>query len=189
MLRPLWITLKITDTKTGKLLRSRHWRSRSYLLAMTDLLYAQMSQLNLAGVIDTSGVSRAASAHQYSFSLLAAAGDATLGTVVGTGVNAVAIADYQLQTKIAHGVGATQLQYGLQTIQTPITSGSTRLFSMTRTFINGSGASITVQEAGLYGLSAGTPYIFCFVRDRIAGGQVVAAGETLTVQYDIGVTV
>ena len=190
MLRPLWVTLIVRDNK-GRVIKKRRFHSRSYVIAMTDILAVQIQQVGVGlAITDTSGVSRAIAMAAISFASLAAAGDATKGTVVGTGINAVAITDIALQTLITHGTGAGQLQYGIQTFQNPITAGATRKFSMTRTFINGSGSSITVQEAGLYALAgSGTTWSFCIARDRIAGGQAVLAGETLTVQYDIGVTV
>jgi len=42
---------------------------------------------------------------------------------------------------------------------------------------------------GIYVYYGTTSYYMCIVRDIVAGGQVVADGQTLTVDYIIGVTV
>jgi hypothetical protein len=94
---------------------------------------------------------------------LSAAGAYTTGIVAGTGTNAVAVTDYNLQTPIAHGTGAGQLSYAAVVIQENYTvSGSNAYFTMSRLLANSSGASITINEIGY--VYTGTPGAFLFDR-------------------------
>jgi hypothetical protein len=116
-----------------------------------------------------------------------AAGAVTSGIIVGTGNTAPTINDYVIETLIAHGVGAGQLQYSIVTYGAPAADATTSQFTITRNFANGSGGAITVNEVGLYVETApgGTPvpYYFMTIRDVIAGGISVPNGQTLTVNY------
>lgn len=186
------IGLRITLTvqENGRLVKRRSFKGHSYVRAMVDMLWPHLLEDTSVGTtLDTSNVARTLNANSGNFKMKASAADDTRGIVIGTGTTAVALADYALQTKIAHGVGAGQMQY--QAVQgiAPFTTGTTRKLQLTREFINNSGASITVNETGLYVYGAGLTWIFCIARDIIAGGQVVNNGQTLTVQYDISVTV
>lgn len=116
------------------------------------------------------------------------AGVTNYGTVVGTGTNAVTMTDYELQTLIAHGTGAGQLQYGAVTFGSPTTDGKSRYFEFERTFTNGSGDSITVNEIGLHIYPTSVSYYFLFLRDVLPSGVVVADTQVLTVKYRVSVT-
>lgn len=105
------------------------------------------------------------------------------GTVIGTGTNAVTIADTKLQTQIASGVSANQLIYGIQQYSAgPYTSGSSRYFLIGRTFTNISGGNITVQEMGIYVYHATGPYYYCIARD-LTGGVTINDGKVGYFQY------
>lgn len=95
-----------------------------------------------------------------------AAGVITTGIILGTGTNAVAIDDYKLQTPIAHGSGATQLNYKATTFDPFRVIGSVASFKIKRQFENLSGSTITVTEAGLYCYNA-VGYYFDLVRDLL----------------------
>jgi len=179
------ITLK--DTKTGLPLSYRAFPSRSYVIAFLDILHAQFTGLSTS-ITDTTGNARAVAAHANNLSTKAGATVSTWGLVVGTGTNAVLITDTKLQTQIAHGVGAGQLYYQLVESIAPSTSGATRRFIFTRSFVNQSGGTITVRECGIYSSATATPYYFCTVRDLVPGGQDILNGQTLALQYTIGVT-
>lgn len=118
-----------------------------------------------------------------------------LGIVVGTGVNAVTPTDYALQTKIAHGRAATQLEYGGCELAGIVFADPNGEFTIRRYFTNLSGGGITVQEVGIY--AAGTHYDandggnswpFCVARD-LTGGVAVANTEILRVTYVPQITV
>lgn len=116
----------------------------------------------------------------------------TYGTVVGTGTAAEANSDYALQTQIAHGVGAGQLSYGACGTVEAIVVGSNVDMTLTRSWLNGSGGVITVNEIGVYVSSqdsAAAQRFFCIVRDVLAAGDAIPNGSTYTVVYTLRTTV
>ena len=121
----------------------------------------------------------------------AGAGVTTFGTVVGTGNTAPTINDYVMETPIAHGAGAGQLQYGAVSWGAPSSDASVSQFTITRNFANGSGGDITVNEIGLIMNSqyGDVELNYLTVRDVVGGGILVPDGETLTVNYRIQATV
>ena len=158
----------------------------SLLRQLTDLTYSQWAQLTTASK-DTGGTARGSN-QAYGFTAVAAAADTTLGIVVGTGTNAVTVSDYALQTKIAHGTGASQLSYQLMVFSAPVLAGSTVSFTMQRTYNNGSGGDITVQEVGLIIKSLANNFLFMIARD-LTGGHLVQNTKSYLAQYTFGVTV
>jgi hypothetical protein len=79
----------------------------------------------------------------------AGAGVDSYGILIGSSDTAVAIGQYNLGSKIAHGTGSGQMSYGTSTVEA-ITKDTTWLFKVVRTFTNNSGATITVREFGLF---------------------------------------
>jgi hypothetical protein len=120
----------------------------------------------------------------------ALADDFTYGVVVGTGVGAPTINDYQLGTIISHGSGAGELQYSAVTWGAPASDATTSQMTITRNFANASGGDITVNEIGLYMKSYdGANRYFCVIRDKIDGGITVPDGQTLTINYRLQATI
>ncbi len=115
----------------------------------------------------------------------AGAGTSAWGIVVGSGTNAEDNTDIALQTKIGHGVGAGQLQYGPHSYRSTRIVGANVDFEMSRFFTNASGGNVTINEIGIYGY---TSYYFCLMRD-IVGALVLADGEVALVTYIIRTTV
>jgi hypothetical protein len=159
----------------------------SYVAALIDILSAQITRISTADGKDTGGATRSIGSNTDNYNIAAAAGDALRGIVVGTGTNAVVIGDYALQTKIVHGVGAGQLQYGLQSWVAPTTTGSTRKFTISRTWTNGTANPITVNEVGIYCYGGGTAWYFCI--ERTLSTKAIAAAASATATYTISVTV
>lgn len=112
----------------------------------------------------------------------------TYGIQVGTGTSAESINDTALQTQIAHGTGAGQLQYGSMTFGAPSTTATTTTFRFTRVFTNGSGGTVTVQEIGLVSRDIINTNSFLWVRD-LTGAVAVGNGSQLTVNYDFTTTI
>jgi len=136
---------------------------------------------------DTSNVTRSASTDMnYSMNVTQGAGTTTSGIVVGTGTNAVALDDYALQTKIAHGAGAGQLQYSACTVGAPGYTASTITETITRVFTNASGGTITIEEIGIYGMAYNGPY-YCLARD-LATIELLN-GAQLTLNYILEVSI
>jgi len=123
-------------------------------------------------------------------------GDATytgddLGLVVGSGTAAVASTDYKLNTKIAHGLtSGTQLLHAGTEVDIPVISAPTANFKIRRYFYNGSGAPVTVKEAGIYvpyAVLATTVHLFLIAR-KLTGDVAVLDTELLKVEWTFQVS-
>jgi hypothetical protein len=195
----LWLTLEVRS-KSGKLIRRIHKPARSYLLQWEQLLSVLMAGAYGASaksvvIKDTGAINRtiqvnAPGACSQFLATLAGAGLNTYGIVVGTGANAPTNADTNLQTIIAHGAGAGQLNYQAGTFTDAAVIGANVDFILTRTWTNASGNSITVQEVGVYvsvADSGSTQRYFDVIRDL--GSITVANGQTLTATYTLRTTV
>lgn len=117
-------------------------------------------------------------------------GDASgAGICVGAGNTAFNVNDFQLASKIGHGTGIGQLSYGIQTAVASVYNAQTKTWTMTnsRQFHNGSGASITIAEIGLYS-EIGIFYFsytqYLVARDVLASTITVADGENVDVAYE-----
>jgi len=182
------IELTVTD-KNGKITEHRGpMRSKSFVRQFLELLWIEVAQIPESvtySVRDTANVLQAICESYLTFDSTAVAGDVTHGIVAGTGNTAPTINDYHMETLIAHGVGAGQLQYGGVTFGAPASDATTSQFTITRDFANGSGGAIVVQEIGLYvlGFIYATTYYFMTIRDVIGGGINIPNGQTLTVNY------
>uniref|UniRef100_A0A6M3M117 Uncharacterized protein n=1 Tax=viral metagenome TaxID=1070528 RepID=A0A6M3M117_9ZZZZ len=185
-------TLEITvRDKDGKITDHRGpMRSKSFVRQFLDLLWIQSFPLGepvAFNVRDITNVVRTINFGSHIFGCDGGAGIVTLGIIVGTGNTAPTITDHVIETPIAHGVGAGQLQYGAVTYGAPASDATTSQFTITRDFANGSGGLITINEIGLYvegydGAGAAI-YDFMTIRDVIGGGVPVPNGQTLTINY------
>ena len=114
-----------------------------------------------------------------------------IGIQVGTGTNAVTPTDTALQTRIAHGRAATQLEYGGCELVDLTFANPNGEFTIRRYFTNLSGGPITVNEVGIH--SVGTDlsteaWAFLIARD-LTGGVAVADTEILRATYVPQITV
>lgn len=163
---------------------------RSFVKAFLVGLFERLIPAAGISIPDTSNVSRTVS-RSTGLASTATAGGVTGGLVVGTGTNAVTISDYGLQTQIAHGVGAGQLQYGASTVNAPSSDGTGTSLILTRDFTNGSGGTITITEIGIIAALAynysGTTSTFLVARDL----QTIALinGALVTLNYELRTTV
>ncbi|MBA7715270.1 hypothetical protein ES703_124311 [subsurface metagenome] len=181
------LELTVKD-KDGKVTEHRVMRSKSFVRQFLELLWVQANQLytdSAYSIRDTGNILRDIRASGYLFRADAGSGVETHGIIVGTGTTAPTIDDYAIETAIAHGTGAGQLQYSAVTFGAPASDTTTSQFTITRDFANGSGGAVTVNEIGLYvrAVGDGTDYYFMTIRDVIAGGISVPDGQTLTVNY------
>ena len=178
----------IVSDKGGKITEQRVLKSKSFVRQFLELLWVQANLLHVDSaysIRDTGNTLRAIRFSGYLFRAGAGSGVVTYGISVGTGTTAPTINDYVIQTAIAHGTGAGQLQFSAVTFGAPASDSTTSQFTITRNFANGSGGAITVNEIGLYvyALGDGTAYYFMTIRDVISGGISVPNGQTLTVNY------
>jgi hypothetical protein len=118
-----------------------------------------------------------------------------IGIQVGTGAGAVSPADVSLGTRILHGNGAGELEYGGCELLDLSFSDPDGEFTIRRYFTNNSGGGITVNEVGIHsvgghrtGTTSGSSYIFLIARD-LTGGVAVADTEILRVTYVPQITV
>lgn len=187
----------VTD-KDGKVREHKVVKSKSYVRQFFDLLMVQMNsvtELVPSTIRDTANVEREICVSAFNFACNAVANTDSYGIQVGTGNTAPTISDCKLQTQIAHGSGAGQLQYGGVTFGLPTSDATQSHFTVTRNFSNQSGSPITVYEIGLvvkgdipepWQVSKTTiavQYNFLTIRDVIAAGINILNGETLTVNY------
>lgn len=178
--------LAVLDAKTGAIISSRTYPSESYITGFIDILYAYWAYTTQS-VLDTGNTSRSVTYHATWYAW-GTAGTDTVGIVVGSGTNAVAMADYALQTKILHGTTSGKLDYSNTTFVAPSTSSNTRSFQIVRSFSNGSGGGITVNEIGVYYAQGASAYKFMGIRDVVPGGQTLDPGKVLTITYTISIT-
>jgi len=183
--------LTIRDANGRVASRGRWRRSRSYVEQLTHQLLGKFSNVDVT-IKDTGGTSRTYDVSNSASSMysLNQATNALMGLVVGTGSTAVDISDYALGTQIAHGTGSGQMEYAAGAYSAHQVSGQTAQFTITRTFINSSGASITINEVGIYNsCHDGVAWrYYLIVRDVVSGGQAVANGQSATLEYTISVT-
>lgn len=175
---------KITDHKKGR---------NSLLVGMTSLLMSYFDYVVASGLTlkDIGNVSRSAISYVYlgnwmGFNVVGPAASASYGIVVGSNNTGVTADDYKLNTLIAHGVGAGQLQYLITTLNAVVNASPRSNMRIDRTFTNGSGAPVTVRELGIYVAAGG--FYFCICRDVIAD-TVVANGSSLFVKYTLYITI
>ncbi len=160
-------------------------RCNSLLLAWVDIFLGIMKQ-TATSLKDTSGNTTTRNVGVTSLALNAGAAANLFGVMVGTGSTAVSISDFKLDTLITHGTGATQVAYGAVTVSSPATSGTTRYFTIARTFTGNASAVVTVNEIGLY-CKFDSVYYYCI--DRTLSTFTIPIATAKTVTYTIGVTV
>lgn len=111
----------------------------------------------------------------------------SVGTIIGTDNTAEDITDYDLNAAIAHGSGGGQMLHAASVHSSGWNAGSSYYWvNYNREFQNDSGGSITVNEMALRRFTNTlASYVFVMSRDLISGGQAVADGETLAVDYEL----
>ena len=169
--------------------------SHSFVIGFLEHIYGEFIDLTVA-IEDTSNTSKSVcfpSGGPYPRQDVdASANYSTYGIVVGSGSTAVTANDYALATRIAHGTGAGQLQYGSHSFTSPVVAVGNVDMIVSRTFTNGSGGDVTVREIGIYCRSyeQGISYLyFCIVRDVLPSAITLTSGQTLTIQYTFRTTV
>ena len=131
--------------KTG-IIRPGH----SWLKGMAQIYSSSLGDFDVPNIRDTSNSLFTIDANNVStLDTSAAIGDVTHGVLVGTGTTAVAKDNHTMETIIADGNGAGQLEYGVAVIDAATgVSGGYRV-TLSRQFDNDSGGDITVKECGV----------------------------------------
>jgi hypothetical protein len=188
--------------KDGKLIEKGKLPAKSWVGNIVGLLSAMSGTWSTTGTVygtytrsdvtDTTGTARpvglAANTSGIALGGSGPAGETTAGIVVGSSDLPVSLGQYSLGSLIGHGMGSGQLQYGATTVES-LVKNSTWYFRIVRTFTNGSGATVTVREIGLYirlGTNTSPNYYSCMLaRDVPTSAINVPAGSTLTLRYII----
>lgn len=113
--------------------------------------------------------------------VIGTAGTTTIGLVVGTGDNAVAITDYQLQTQTT-----TNLQHLMTTISWENPSATTYRINISRGFVNNTGGNLELREVGIYGYHASG---WSFLLDRSLYSLTLAHPYGTTINYKLEIVV
>lgn len=170
-------------------------KSHSFTLQFLQQIEVLMTNSGLSGVLDITNTARqighvSGQANKFLF-VQAAAGVTDTGIVVGTGTGAESDTDYKLGTLIAHGTGAGEFQWEAHAYTTTGRVGGNVDYEQRRTYTNGSGGSITIEEIGMYVDtfdSGEASQHFCILRD-LTGGVAVADTYTASVKYTLRTTV
>lgn len=173
--------LIVTD-KDGKVIDRRAGECQSWLLAWLQLIYGCFKHENQT-IKCTDGSDNVNDQQYPTLDTDGAATNDALGIVVGSGATAVTLSDYALETQIAHGVGGGQLQYGASSFDYPPALLAKQVyFKASRTFTNGSGAAVAVNEFGIY-MDIGTGAFCCAVRDVLLNSVSIPDSGALTLTY------
>jgi len=152
-----YLTVMVTD-KNGKVVYRRRYKSKSFVVGFLNALYADFTNV---GNIEAPDI------------------------VVGSGTLKPSITDTGLESQIANGTGAGQLQYGTDSLTTPVTnvSSNTGSFTWSKSFTNGSGGNVTVSEVGAYVNVSGTNYFI--LHDLLPSPVTLGNTQVLTVVYTV----
>ncbi|MBA7531057.1 hypothetical protein ES705_23268 [subsurface metagenome] len=183
----LFYQITVKD-KQGKIVsKTRLRRSKSFCLAFLQALQVQYNIAANVVIKDTLAANETCVADEDMLDIHAASGVDTLGLLVGTGTTPATNIDYVMETKIAHGGAATQLNYGeLQEIAAAVV-GANVDYQLFRAFTNTSGGTIQVTETGIYcWIKIGK---YSLIIHDVFTAVAVANGETITVTYTFRTTV
>jgi len=196
------ITFKITDAN-GTVVKEWTEPAHSLNTNFANIIYALWNASTI-GVSDIGGnniVINGASGGTWS--LNAPSGINTYGIVIGSGASAGSTPSpsaYKLVAQIPNGINSGQIEYGAVTINLPTLSGQTTSFTISRSFINVSGATLTVTEIGLVAYMTGfnmeqsgqppplSSDYFLISYDIPSSAISVLNGQTLTITYTFSVT-
>jgi hypothetical protein len=133
----------------------------------------------------------------------APSGNSSYGIVVGSGASAGSTPSptaYNLVAQIPNGTSSGQIEYGAVSVGSISQSGQTTSFTISRSFTNVSGSTITVTEIGLVVNVTGFAMVtvsthtavssdyFLIAYDIPSSAIAVQNGQTLTVTYTFSVT-
>lgn len=215
-----YIEIVVRD-KDGKIVKHGKHEMHSFL---NNFLKALLGMLNATGgtALDASGVIKSATVTDVTgsditiyiewytgsansgggtvFGANAPDNDDSYGIIVGSGTIPLALDQYALVSKIAHGTGTGQLDYGVSSytelgldmgVSPPVYR-----FRLLRTFTNLTGASININEVGIgvrnfwraaSGISKDVKFVIA--RDVLPTSYPVPAGGTATVTITVEVEV
>jgi len=196
------ITFRITNPD-GTVVREWTEPAHSLNYNFATLIWALWSA-SQAEMTDTAGTAiYVQGASGGAWSVTAASGNSSYGIVVGSGASAGSTPSptaYKLVAQIPAGTSSGQIEYGATSVGSPSQSGQITSFTISRSFTNVSGATLTVTEIGIIvyvtgfamtTVSAATAMssdYFLIAYDIPSSAISVQNGQTLTVTYTFSVT-
>jgi len=182
--------VEVTD-KEGQVLQRISAPSRSYVEQWNQIVNVHADQVEKQAR-DTDGDIHTVILSAANFRANAGIGVTSYSLRVGKGTTAVAITDYALETPCEEGTSTDQFEHQLTHFTEPSVIGSTCSFTISRTMINNSGATITgIKEIGcyVYALAGAGTMAYMGFRDVLPSPVYVPDGGSITVTYTLKVTV
>ena len=182
-----YLKIKVID-ENGKCTYYRRYRSRSFVANFLRQIFTNLSGQSVNNV-NTSGGSYSTSS-EGAIGVADGSNDSSYGILIGTGTSAPSIIDSNLSQVISNGSSVGQMQYGAVSVTGAVTNTSTNTgyITVTRTFTNNSGSSITVSEVGLVASSVAFNQFYLIIHDLLPTPITVPNGSSLSISYEIQVT-
>ena len=184
----LFTNLLITKTDNEGVSFSISITPKSFVKQFLQLLYIIMSQ-DLRGtdnILQTNGsAGTETSTDSGLLDLTALGASKSKGINVGTGIGATTLTTFALVAPITNGSSAGKLLFQSSNFYLPVVVGNKCSFIVSRDFLNSSPAPIVVTEIGM---SSGVDSTHLIER-TVVSPITILVGETLTVNYEIGITV
>jgi len=170
--------------KDGKVIKEFKKKMDSFVKNFHTMFIVGMAMNNGSeevSFIDTDGTPRSSLLTNVDFiDSLADDDDDTFGIQVGSGTTPVSLTDYKLDSKIPHGTGSGQLDYGACVVKE--TGDDYR--TVQRTFNNSSGGDVTVNEIGyVCRVTIETNTYYALLARDVISTTTVPNGGSLVVEY------
>jgi len=185
-----YLKIRVID-ENGKCTYYRRYRSRSFVIGFLNVIFSNLSGQGVTN-INTSGT-QYTTTYGDSIYINDSSNDNSYGIQIGTGTTTPSIVDSRLSALITNGTGAGQMQYGGVNVTGAVTntSNNTGYITVTRTFTNNSGASITVSEVGLVAWAGNwngvSGQYYLIIHDLLPTPITVPNGSSLSISYEIQV--
>ena len=185
-----YLKVKVID-KNGKCIYYRRYRSRSFVVNFLRTIFTNLSGQSINNV-NTSGGSYSIGTTD-NIIVNDGSNDDSYGILIGKGTSAPSIIDSNLSQVISNGASVGQMQYSAVSVTGAVTNTSTNTgyITVTRTFTNNSGSSITVSEVGLVAWSGNetfqTNQYYLIIHDLLPSPITVPNGSSLSISYEIQV--
>lgn len=206
----VFIELEVRD-KSGNVIQRHRQRSHSWVRNAYNLMFSELAgkdaaddafgagKLNIKDTGDTLKYGAKPIAQKYDVSAdvspnsyMAAAGATASGILVGSGTNAESFEDYVLQTPIAEGTGAGELNHVASEPHSVTYADTTLTNTLVRYFNNNTvgETSVDVNEVALVGvIYANGAFCYSLIsRDKLALTVTVPSTGQLKVTYTISLT-
>jgi len=196
------ITFKITDAN-GNIIKEWTEPAHSLNTNFATIIWALWDAAQ-AEVTDTGGTAiYIQGASGGAWSVTAPSGNTSYGILVGSGASAGSTpspSTYKLAAQIPQGTSSGQIEYGAVSLTAVGVSGQTSSFTISRSFTNVSGATLSVTEIGIAVYITGFAMTNVSTSSAITSDYILIAydipssaisvqnGQTLTITYTFSVT-